>query len=868
VLSDLAALDRADPMIGSVEAAVRAAGVELAEAAIAARRPGTAVSRLAAMTAEYPLDELLHAVLIESQVAAGRPIDALRVYDALRERLTDELGARPGHRVHQAYLAALAQDEHATERWAVPAQLPPDITDLTGRNRQIVLIMRMLSASGARAVPAITGMGGVGKSALAVHIAHRLASAFPDGQLYVDLRGTEDLPADPAQVLHAFLVALGVPGRAVPESPAERTALYRSLLADRRVLVLLDNAASERQVRQLLPGSPRSAALVTSRRPLTGLEVVGTVPLPPMETRHAIELLAGIAGAGRIRNEPEAAAEIVRLCENIPLAVRIAGARLADRGHLSLARLAAALRDERRRLDELTVGDLAVRASFMLSYLRLSEPRKRLFRLLGLLRVPDFAAWVGAVLLEVSVEEAEAHLESLADSRLLAVVRVGEDNQPRYGFHDLVRLFAGERAEEEDDTAVRDAAVLRTLGAWLWLAERAADEVPGPCYAPLHGPAVRTPNPGGSPVDAMAWFDAEHRTLVAAVAQACAAGLDEYAWDLAGCLEKFFDVRGLYERWRLMHETAIELCREVGNRRGEAVLLRGLIEVTTWSAGQGGVAMVAMYERSRELLARFEELGDDRGMADACVMSAWGLVAQGETERAIDLAARGLRLAEASGHLGGQARAHHTMALAYGRTRIRPAIAHLNIALDLARRLGNPRFEATVTQFLGVALCEAGESETGWTLLTRALDMSRALRDEYVEAFSLLYLGKLYVAQGDPAAAGTLEAVLRLARRNRLPHYLADALQTAGELDLAEGRVRRAVTRLEDSVEIWRSRGWLAFLADGLAALGEARLAAGDRDGARTSWTEAQEIYGGLGDATAADATAERLGRLDAPSAC
>jgi tetratricopeptide (TPR) repeat protein len=237
--------------------------------------------------------------------------------------------------------------------------------------------------------------------------------------------------------------------------------------------------------------------------------------------------------------------------------------------------------------------------------------------------------------------------------------------------------------------------------------------------------------------------------------------------------------------------------------------------------------MVALCERARRLLGIFEEIGDERGMSDAYVMQAWGLVAQGATDLALDMAARALRLAESAGYLGGQARAHHV-----------------------------------------TALCEAGEIDTGQTLLTRALGMSRALCDEYVEALSLLYLGRLHVARRDPEAGATLNTVLTLARRSRLPHYVADALKTLGELDLAEGRAEQAVARLEESVRIWRTRGWLAFLADGLTSLGEARLAAEGKEGAREAWTEACELYRGLADDRAVDLMTGRLDRLDPASAC
>jgi tetratricopeptide (TPR) repeat protein len=740
-----------------------------------------------------------------------------------------------------------------------PAQLPPGIADFTGREAHVDLLARALEGNDTPAVAAISGMGGVGKTVLAVHVAHRVAARFPDGQLYADLGGET---GEPSRVLGGFLAALGIAGHAVPEPLEERTALFRSLLAGRRVLVVIDNAASERQVRPLLPGSPGPAVIVTSRNPLTGLESARQVELEVFGAHEATGLLAHLAGAERIATEPGEAAEIARLCAYVPLAVRIAGARLAGRRHWSLAYLAERLGDERRRLDELSAGDLAVRAGFAVSYSRLPADARGLFRLLGLLDVTDFAGWVAAALLDVSVESARAHLETLVDAQLLGTT--GTD-PTRYRFHDLVRLYARERAHEEDPPGVRTAALTRAFGAWLWLSERAAERVPGPCYAAIHGDAPRWPVPS-VPGDATAWFDAEWAALVAAVDQACDLGLDEFAWDLAGCLEKYFDVRAMAAEWRTIHERALELCRATGNLRGEAVLMRGLVEVTTWiSAASSGSAMATLHERSLRLLRMFEQLGEPRGMADALVNCAWGLVAEGRTDEALAAAERALALARDHGHLGGRARAHHLMGVAYGRRRIGAAIDHLTQALELARELGNPRFEATALQFLGAAHCEAGRIDSGHDLLVASLTMCHERGDRYAEAFSLLYLAKLYAATRDPRALPAAEAVLSVSRRHGMRHHLADSLKVLGDLDLAAGRYASATIRLEESVLVWRSRGWSSFLAETLRSLGHAHAGTGDGSSAARAWTEARSLFEELSDADGAAEVTALLDRAPAP---
>ncbi|MBD0669296.1 ATP-binding protein [Streptomyces sp. CBMA156] len=885
VLAGLERVNREDPLVASVEGAVRATVLALAQAALATGGCRSALATVTALAEEHPFDEPVHTALLELLAADGRAAEALRRFQTLRRRLSGELGIEPGEQVQKVFLALLAQDREGTpadpRQARVPSQLPRDITDFTGRDDQVRLVLDTLADG---RVPVIAGMGGIGKTALAVHTAHRAAVDYPDGRLYADLRGADESSADPANVLAAFLRALGADPREIPASLEERSALYRTLLADRRTLVLLDNAADEQQIGPLLPGTPahpagtpndgrdegpdgrpghggRPAVLVTSRAALTALPGARLVDLHELDATHARTLLRRILGDHRVAAEPVAAAQIVDLCGGMPLAVRIAGARLAARPRWTLARLAHLLRDERRRLDELSAGNLAVRAGFAVGYARLSEPTRRMFRLLGLLDAPDFAPWAAAAMAGIPLERAERQLEELIDAQLLQ--EAGTEPHLRYRFHDLVRLYAREHAEAADEPAARAAALERAFGAWLWLAEQAADQVPGPCFAPLHGEAPRHPMPSAVAAalldDPMAWFDAEQQALNASARQAATLRMVPMAWDLAACQEKYCDVRGLYDDWRTTHLTVLQVCRTAGDGLGAAVLTRGLIEVTTWTtpaedAGttvgveDGTQTMVALEDHARRLRQLFEQVGEPRGTADALVLAAWSLVAQGREQEALDAGRRALDLATAHDHPGGQARAHQIIAIAYGETDLDRTIDHLTETLRLARLIGNTRFEATAIQFLGAAHGRAGQVERGVELLLCSLAMARSLDDRYVEAFSLLYLATLYAATDDGRARGTAEAALAIARRFDLGHHLAQALGILGELDLAEGHHASAVAHLEESVLVWRARGWRSFLAGALRALGRAYRAAGLSESAARVLDEARE----LGDAPVA----------------
>ena len=463
----------------------------------------------------------------------------------------------------------------------VPCQLPPDIGDFTGRDlaleRLHLRVTGRQEGSTAVVITAAVGKAGVGKTTLAVHAAHQLRSLFPDGQLYVNLRGVEAQALEPADVLGRFLRALGIEGHCVPDDVDSRISLYRSLMADRRALVVLDNAADEAQVRPLLPAGAGNVVLVTSRARLAALALAEVIDLDVLPPGQAVELLGKIAGADRVASEPEAAAVIAALCGYLPLALRIAGARLAARPHWRLQRLAGRLHEHHRRLDELTAGDLEVRASLALSYRGLGAAERRAFRLLGLLKVPDFAPWMVSALLDVPVPAAEEIAERLADAQLLDTAGEDAAGQNRYRCHDLLRLYARERLAADETPATRRAALERTLQAYFTRAHEAVrqlrlrpPELPG-----RTAPAIPR-DPAGGLVQSYQWLAAEHTGLAVSLDQAWREGLGRLGQELTRLLADFFEVYACWDEWERTHEVALRAARLADDRHAEASLLRGL----------------------------------------------------------------------------------------------------------------------------------------------------------------------------------------------------------------------------------------------------------------------------------------------------
>jgi DNA-binding SARP family transcriptional activator len=503
----------------------------------------------------------------------------------------------------------------ATQR---PAQLPTDIADFTGREDQVKHLSNVLSAtadgdSGAVRVALVAGSGGLGKTSLAVHAAHRVRNSFPDGQLYVDLLGATAHPLAPADVLARFLRDLGVDGKEIPLDEAERAARYRTSLAGRRILVVLDNARDAAQVRPLLPGSASCAVLVTTRSRMPDLASIKLVDLNVLDDDEALALFTKVVGDARAAAEPEATAELLLACAGLPLAIRICAARLVTRSGWSIRSMANRLRDEHRRLDEMTVGDLAVRASFEVSFASLPTSIRgvdpaRAFRLLGLWQGSTISSAAAAALFDATEDRATDALELLVDAHLL------ESKAPdRYKFHDLLRVYASERAVADLSEDDRNAAIARLLGWYMRTADAAATVVSPYRYNIPLEPTEAAPPPlsFASAEDALAWYDSERINVVAATRQAAAGGLHEIAWRLPASLFSVFHRRGNWADCISTHHTAMESARQIGNPQGEAWVLNNLGEAI--SRERLGEA-IAYLERA---VAIRREIGDHRGEAQA-----------------------------------------------------------------------------------------------------------------------------------------------------------------------------------------------------------------------------------------------------------
>ncbi len=584
----------------------RLAGLaQLYTAELACGNAGAIVGELAELAARHPMREQLQGLLMTALYQAGRQAEALEVYQRTRGALVEQLGLEPSNELQRLERAILNGDpllEAPLTPSIAPAQLPADITDFTGRTTQLAMITHLAAATDRSAMPLITisGKAGIGKTTLAVHAAHRLRAHYPDGQLFVNLRGMQANPLAASDVLARFLRALGVDRAAIPDDPEERAALYRSRLADRRLLILLDDAACEAQLRPLLPGTAGCALLVTSRARLSGLGGAQLIDLDIFAPDQAAELLARVAGPQRVAAEPGAAREIVRLCGYLPLAIRAAGARLGARPHWPLSRLEADLTDEAARLDRLQFGDLDVRASLARSYETLDAMARRAFRLLGLLESRDFTPWVTAALLDVSQVQAEDLMDTLVDQHLLEVAGRDASGRLRYRFHDLLRVYAREVVAAQESPASRFAALDRAFAGWLALADEASRTIASSAFTGPVDAGTRW-RPAESVVasvatDPVGWFTGERLALIGAVDQAYAIGSDQLGWALGVRLARIVLIRGHYDDWRAVCELMLACARQA--------VTSGQDTMPQHSAG----ALYRLQRRLDEALTGFEQI--------------------------------------------------------------------------------------------------------------------------------------------------------------------------------------------------------------------------------------------------------------------
>jgi tetratricopeptide (TPR) repeat protein len=678
-----------------------------------------------------------------ARAASGREMPSLEVTVAYAAACGADPDAwsRRWHRL-QRDLAGAPAPRHAP----LPYQLPADLPDFAGRARETAdLLDRALARMGGAdrrspTVLGVTGGPGVGKTALAVRLAHRLAPEFADGQLFINMRGFDERRLSPEAVLRQCVRALGHPDERMPADPDELAAAYRSLLRHRRCLLVFDNARGEADLRPLLPGAPGCLVLATSRGNLIGLEGALTLRLEPFSAAESLELLGRIAGTGRVAAEPEAAAELAEQCGHYPLALRIAGARLASRPQWRVATLTGRLRDEARRLAELEAGDLRLMEAFSMSYRALEESERLLFRRLGaLFPGADFGPVAAASLAGIGEGDAEARLETLVDANLLESPGPG-----RYQMHDLLRLYAATRwvAEDEPDDAVRRLLTRYTgtaaAATRLLMPDWFALDVPAPADAPLSNAR-----------EAMAWYEREWHNVAALVHVAAEAGEDALCWKLAYAAGGFFVLLRHWQPYADTGEAALAAARRSGDRDVAAAL---------------AVKLAAAYNELRrsgeaiELLtaaaAHYESADDTAGLVQALGELSHACVVHGRAGEALEHARRARGIAERAGDAWGEG----TSLCAIGRAhlaqgRFAPALETFRAALDRSEATGNRWAQMRSLQVIAETCREMEDHDGAMAAYGSALGLAAEIGDQLGEGRFRYRIGDLRFERGDVAGA-------------------------------------------------------------------------------------------------------------------
>ncbi|MFI7135558.1 BTAD domain-containing putative transcriptional regulator [Nonomuraea sp. NPDC050153] len=769
---------------------------EHTEIQLALGRHAPAAKRLREVIGQYPLRERLHGQLMVALYQSGDVVGALDAFGAARKVLAEELGIDPGpdlRRLHQLILrrdsTLLSEEGPADDGRPRPRQLPRAPAVFVGRSAELARIHAVLGGGAGPPVLALHGPGGIGKSTLALKTAHGVAERYPDGHLYVDLQGsTPSLsPLRPDEVLGRFLRALGVPPGEVPASPAEAAALYQSVLADRRVLVVLDNAVGAAQVAPLLPAGGGCAALVTSRSALTTLDAV-PIAVNLFGEEQSVRMLALVVGQARVAAEPEAAAEIARWCCHHPLALRIAGARLAGRPDWSLASFNERLSNQRRRLDELQAADLRVRSCFEVGYATLTSAARTVFRLFGVLEVPEVGVELIAALVDADLKTAEAVLDELVEARLIEPVGEG-----RFRTHDLLRLFAGELAASHDSPEDLDLVVRRALDWYLDLCHQLRDLLQ-PHLRGGGGSGESRRDPGlvlRDPAAAVRWLDTELRCLVAAAVQAARGEPDvaRFAIELMTLVKATVMKGGYWRELETIARLAIEVARRDGDRGAEASTLPtlGLLE---WRADRREAADAHL----RRALELRRDLGNREEEGMALHNLGWLNMQTGDLDAALGHISESLTLLKTHGsrRVGLVGHSLGELLLQLGRDAeavdrfewclaVRRADRDLNgesitlAALGRAYCLLGLRDEALAAMDQALARCEeAGNREDEWEVLlsrseirlrqgalaaaerdlVRALELAAQIGDAYGYAACTRQLARARTASGDPRAAG------------------------------------------------------------------------------------------------------------------
>jgi DNA-binding SARP family transcriptional activator len=776
----LAGLD--SPWLNAMRATLElertAAVLDLNEIRLRRGEHAALAGELTAQAEGSPADERLVGQLMLALYRSGQQAEALRWFEQTRHHLAGELGADPGPQLAALHQQILRADPSLTDMpippipasrpaapaasigpagayaGPVPRELPADVPAFTGRTAELAELDR-LGARGepvtAAVISAVAGTGGVGKTALAIHWAHRAADRFPDGQLHVNLRGYDpDRPMTAADALAGFLRTLGVPGPDIPPGQDQRAARYRSLVSGKRMLVLLDNASHAEQVRPLLPGTPGCAVLVTSRDALAGLvarDGAARLDLDLLPLAEAVALLTELIGEPA-RADPDATAELARQCARLPLALRVAAELAAAHPAVPLADLVADLAGQQQPLDLLdAAGDprTAVRAVLSWSYQQLSAQAARMFRLLGIHPGPDITVPAAASLAATAEAGARRLLGELSRAHLIA-----EHVPGRYAFHDLLRAYAAEQAHSDSDTGRREATG-RVLDHYLHTAARAALLLM-PAKEPV---ALAPPGPGAAPEQpadyprAMAWFEDEHQVLLAAVALADNSGFDRHAWQLPWAMEGFLTLRGRWQDWAATERTALAAATRLGDTDAQALSGRLLANACT---------LLGDHDQARRnytgSLMLYQRLGNRRGEARVRQGLARLAAGQGRYADAVAHGEQALHLYEVVGDKTGQAVTLNSVGWDHGLLGdYQQARAFCRRSLTMCAEVGYPLLEGHVWDSLGYAEYHLGNLAEAAACYERALSLKRESGDRHAEANTLTHLGDTRHAAGELARA-------------------------------------------------------------------------------------------------------------------
>ncbi len=786
-----------------------------AEAGLRLGHHSEVLAELQPLTADHPLREHLQALLMVTLYRCGRRADALAAFHHVRAVVVDELGVEPSRELRKLQQQILAADpaldfpehEGAGEAGApttparlsaeaavtgpgpdaapamkpVPRQLPPVVAHFTGRESELTTLTGVAEKAGGvtpgtTVITALSGPAGVGKTGLAIFWAHQVAKRFPDGQLYANLRGFDEsgLPANPAEVVREFLDAFGVAPERIPRGPDAQAGLLRTLLAGRRMLIVLDNAHDEQQVRPLLPASPGSLVLITSRHQLTGLAAANGAQLLTLDILSAAEatqMLTVRLGTARATAEPDALLDVAELCSRLPLALAVAAARAAARPGFRLAALAAELRDSSSRLDALDTGDpaVSVRAVFSWSYQRLSPGAMRLFRLLGLHTGLDISASAVVSLASISQPKAGRLLSELTRAHLIA-----EHRPDRYAFHDLLRAYATSQAHATDGDTERRDAIGRLLDHYLHTASSAA-RLLRPSLEPV---VLAWPRRGalpGQPADysqALAWFEEEHQNLLAAVTLAAESGFDIQAWQLPWAMTPFLSNRGHWQERGAIQRTALTAATRLGDTTAQALSGRLLANACT---------DLGHYEQARShyasSLTLYQALGNRLGEAKTHQGLSEIAERQDRYADALAHAEQALQLYQVSGDKALEADTLNAVGWCHGLLGdFQQAREFCRQALTLGAEAGNHSHEGHAWDSLGYAEQHLGNLAEAAACYLRALPLHREFGDRFHEADTLTHLGDTRHAAGQlPQALDAWQRALNIL--NDLRHPDADKVR-------------------------------------------------------------------------------------------